>query len=272
MFNCTSKTKSTKFSIITTQTQKVMEDISDSRRNRKLQFLILLPEDDYKKCIYSVADMLWYRKSSFPGELTIEKYEDSDQLPYTIEEPVMPRQLYIMLPKEKTFIPSNKFTERYIRSKMRELLSIFVQLGAKTIKFTRYDHENETENASIDMTVDVPRLSISQGIKLENSQTSKIGFQYEMKFDKRDNDTDIQAFCDPKSFYYLSREPTWQHIIIRKMDGNMTYDKYSYCNKEMKLLKNKFVQKLNFLNLSAEYDWERMREFCIDYEIEYHEK
>ena len=95
--------------------QKTINKIKNKNiRNEKLQFLILLNEDDYKKNFYifpSKKERLKYYKSNFPGDLIIERYQDINTLNYNIENNPIPNQLYIMLPKEKLFINSENFLQ-----------------------------------------------------------------------------------------------------------------------------------------------------------------
>ena len=53
-----------------------LDVINKKHINHRLRFLLLLPEEDYRKCIYSRKDLIWARKSKFPGKLLIEKFED----------------------------------------------------------------------------------------------------------------------------------------------------------------------------------------------------
>jgi hypothetical protein len=258
------------FDAIMTSGQYFVKTLQKSFRNVRLQFLILLRDEDYDKCFFSYRDMIAYRKNFFPGDLILEKYEDCHQLPYYIQEPVLPRQLYIMLPKEKKFIPSNIFTEHYIKSKMRELIEIFAKLNARSIKFTRYDSQNDMSNLTLEASSTVPQAHISNINRIEHEDSSYSGLQYEMILQPNRYAFDIQDFFDNESFYYLKQEPSWQDMIRRRVDYHMTYDKYSYRNNETKLLKGKFVSKLKLLNMDAEYDWEKYKEFMIDYEISYY--
>jgi hypothetical protein len=259
------------FSLVKTETQQKIDDICQHCRNSRLRFLILLPETDYRKIFYSYKDIIWYRRGNFPGILSIEHFEESDQLPYQIEEPVMPRQLYIMLPKERIYVPSDQFTSRYIKSKMRELVQIFIALRAKSIKYIRYDSLSEHQNTNVNIDVDVPQITLSEGVQYENAETKRRGIQYEIRLNPSNEPIDVDVFSQP-SFYYLKREPLWKDIILRRIDGGAIYDKYTYWNKEMKLLKSKFIQQLKCFNLSVEYDWTKFSDFMVDYEVVYEDE
>jgi hypothetical protein len=251
----------------------------DMSHNYRLRFLILLPASDYEKYLFfSYKDVLWYNRSRFPGLLTIEKFEDADQLPYNIEEPVMPRQLYIMLPKERMYVPSDCFTGRYIRSKMRELVQIFIALRATSIKYVRYDSEKISKTTHVDFSLS--DFSQSEGVQLKSVDTKRTGVQYEIRLkkpkeeddeeeeDEEEEKVDINIFSH-SSFYYLKREPAWIDMVSRRIEGGVIYDKYTYWNKEMKLLKGKFIQQLKCLDLSVEYDWKNYNDFMVDYEVSY---
>ena len=273
MFGCSSsRVKSNViFEIVLTKGQKLSQELGLYKRNQRLQFLILLRDEDFKKCLFSYRDILAYRKNNFPGDLIIERFEDCEQLPYRIQEPVMPRQLYIMLPKEKFFIPSDIFTESYIRSKMRELIQIFVKLNAKSVKISYSDRAKEQQGLQLHSALRIPNtnmVEISEAVEQENQvlRTTK----YEMKFKENQEPFQVEDFLNSDNFYYLKQEDSWQYMIQRRIDYRMTYDKYTYQNSERKLLKNKFVSKLEMIDLTADYDWEKFKEFQMNYEIDYY--
>lgn len=273
MFNCaSSKVKSNiVFEMVLTEGQKLSQELALHKRNQRLQFLILLRDEDFQKCIFSYRDMIAYRKNNFPGNLIIERFEDCEQLPYRIKEPVMPRQLYIMLPKEKFFIPSDVFTESYIRSKMRELIQIFVKLNAKSVKFSYSDMANQHQSMKLHSALRLPNTNVVEiSEEFKNEEKSTISTKYEMKFRENEEMFRIEDFLNSDNYYYLKQEDSWQYMIQRRIDYRMTYDKYTYQNSERKLLKNKFVTKLKMIDLTADYDWEKFKEFQMNYEIEYY--
>lgn len=249
-----------------------------AQNNNPLRFLLLLPEEDFRKCIYSKRDWIWFFKSNFPGILQIEKFEEMNSLPYTIEGIPMPRQLYIMLPKEKLFIRSNHFTARYIDSKMSELKQLFVLLRAKNIKFRRNIRHVDESGLGIQTRAVVPNMNLEElgaGIKVSSIEFRIDEQTNEMHFDdlsKKDfvPQCSIEEALNKANFYYLPREFHWQNIIRRRVDHKLVYDRYMYKNQEIKLLRSKFIQKLKMLNIQADYDWKSMRDLEINYEIEYY--
>lgn len=252
-----------------TDAQQFMEKISKNTRNTKLRFLIFLPDSDYRKWLFSYKDLLYYRRNQFPGKLILERFEESDGLPYTVEGPVMPRQVYIMLPKEKIYIPSNQFTERYIRSKMRELVQIFVYLRASFIKFTSYNLSEEMQSFQSDIAVEIPHVYNRSGVVHSNDESKKTGTEYEIKLIPTDKPIDLNVFDNSRDFYYLRREASWRDMILRKMDGHVILDKYTFWNKEVEIFTSKFFQRLKCFDLNIEYDWNKYNDFRVDYEVKY---
>ena len=238
-------------------------------RNTKLRFLILLPDSDYRKWFYSYRDLLWYRRGMFPGKLILERFEDIEDLPYVIDGPVMPRQVYIMLPKEKIYVPSDQFTEKYIRSKMRELVQIFVALRAKSIKYTRYDSVEEVSKIVSEIGTNIPKVFETTGIEVEHTESKKKGTQYEIQLIPVQKPIDTTIFQDHQEFYYLRREPSWRDMILRRVDGHVVLDKYTYFNREVNLFTSNLSQKLQWFQLNIEYDWSKYQDFHMDYEVTY---
>ena len=271
MFDCSSSSKKKQALEPCKDTKhEYLETINKKYKNTRLRFLLLLPDEDYRKCIYSRKDLIWARKSRFPGKLLIEKFEEVGCLPYIIEGPPMPRQLYIMLPKEKLFILSNHFTARYIDSKMSELKQLFVLLRAKQIKFTRNMSHKEKTGFTGEVQARVPPSTITSGTSVSSIEFKLTEQSSEMHFSETKHENSIEDVLKKTDFYYLSREFHWQNIITRRLDNHLMYDKYTYKNQEMNLFQAKFKNQLKILGLQAEYDWEEMRNLEVEYEIEYY--
>ena len=254
-----------------TEVRKIINKINNKNNNEKLNFLILLNEQDYKKYLYifpSRKDRLNNQKYNFPGNLIIEKYENIDILNYKIEDNPIQNQLYIMLPKEKIFINSENFTSRLIDSKLEELKDIFVLLKAKSIKINKNFKTLSKENININNTANINNINIEQEINLENIENNNNNTSNEMTFLHNSNEINLNNLYN-NDYYFLNKQHDWQNIIIRRIEGNLSKDKYIYHNKEIKIFKTKFVNKLKFLKLSIDYDWEKLKDLKIEYEIEY---
>jgi hypothetical protein len=152
---------------------------------------------------------------------------------------------------------------------MIELVQIFVTLGATSIKYVRYDSGEESKNMRLDFGLSdfFPQFTLSEGVRLTNDNMERTGVEYEIRL-RPSEVVDTDTFSQP-SFYYLKREPAWREMVSRRTEGGVIYDKYTYWNKEMKLLKGKFIQQLKCLNLSVEYDWKKYNDFMVDYEVTY---
>lgn len=248
---------------------RIQAIIESQHKNCRLRFLLLLPEEDYQKCLFfSRKDWIWARKSKFPGKLIIERFEDVSSLPYIIEGVPMPRQLYIMLPKEKLFIHSNQFTTRYIESKLNELKQLFVLLKARSIKFSsnRMQKDQSTIGSGITLPIEgiVSETQVNKMDLVANERVS------EMHFTESNTEISIEDKLMETDFYYLSREFHWQDIISRRIENHLVYDKYVYKNHEMNLFQAKTQNQLKKMGLNIEYDWEKMKHLEIHYEIEYY--
>jgi hypothetical protein len=248
---------------------KIQVSLKRKRKANKLRFLMILQDVDFKKCIYSKYDIIMYNKTNFPGMLTIERFDESNNFPYTIQGPAMPRQLYIMLPKECIYVTSNNFTEKLIRSKLRELMDIFIVLQAKKIKFFYSDSQKSSSNIGVEIGSLHPNISSTIDNRIDNEETKQYGFLYEMHFEKPTAPIDLKKFLEPY-YYYLPEEPEWLQIIKRRVDYATEYDKYCYKSTNTKILKRKFINKLQILNFNVDFDWEKYNKFSIDYEIEYY--
>lgn len=251
----------------------ILEDINQNVfKNIKLTFLILLLEEDYDKYLYlfpSKKERLKKQKSKFPGDLIIEKFNNLHNLEYKIENNALPRVIYVMLPKEKIFINIENFTLRYIDSKLDELKHIFMFLNAKSVKITRnYD---TIINTSINSAIKVPinNLNINSDVEYQKKEENTNELINTMTFSKKNNNIQFEELYND-NYFFLPSQIDWHNMIIRRIDGNLLSDKYTYTNKETHLLKYKFIQTLTKLDLSISYDWEKYQNLTIKYEIEYY--
>ena len=255
-----------------TEIRKIINRINNKEyKNEKLKFLILLNEEDFKKYLYifpSRKDVLKRQKYNFPGELIIEKYDNIDKLNYKIENNPIPNQLYIMLPKEKLFINPENFTSRLIDSKIEELKNIFMLLKANKVNINKNLKITSKEKIEINTSVNIDKIESDQKIKLENSETNINNITNIMTFLNNSNPIDLNKL-EIDNYYFLNKQFDWQNIIIRRIEGDLSTDKYIYHNKEIKIFKTKFINKLKVLELSIDYDWEKFKDLKIEYEINY---
>jgi len=251
----------------------ILENISSKIcKNKKLTFLMLLLDEDYKKYLYffpSKKNKLQKQKAKFPGNLIIEKYSNLENLDYKIENNAIPRMLYIMLPKEEIFIDAENFTSRYIDSKLDELKNIFMFLNAKSVKITR--NIESSVNNSISNTIKIPinNLNINSSIEYQKKEENINKVTNNMVFSEKDNYIKLKELYND-NYYFLSKQYDWHNIIIRRIDGNLLSDEYVYINKETQLFKFKFIESIAKLDLSISYDWEKYQNLKIKYEIEYY--
>ena len=258
-----------------THAERILEYVSDSKKHKgkrygRLRFLILLRDEDYEKCFYSRRDWIQFRKTKFPGKLILDRFSEADTLPYNIEGPPIPRQVYIMLPKERIFVPSHHFTSRYMDSKLSELKSIFVALQAKQIRFSKVSKSEEKYNGGGSIGVDLPRIgNVGSDVQVEGKHTKMNMFWNEMTFSEPRTIIDSSIFTN-NSFFYLDQEYEWQQIIIRRLKYSMVKDKYVHKNRENELFNASTLQSLRRLNISIDYDWTKVNDVEIHYEIIYH--
>ena len=273
MFGCAKlKENNVATSYNQTKVRQIINDLNNKEsKNEKLKFLIFLNEEDFKKYLYifpSRKDRLKNQKYNFPGELIIEKYDNIDKLNYKIENSPIPNQLYIMLPKEKLFINPENFTSRLIDSKLEELKNIFMLLKANTVKINKNLKIISKEKIEINTSINIDKIDIDQKINLENSESNINNISNKMTFLNDPNPIDLSKL-EIDNYYFLNKQFDWQNMIIRRIEGDLSTDKYVYQNKEMKIFKSKFINKLKFLELSIDYDWEKFKDLKIEYDIEY---
>ena len=145
--------------------------IKQHKHNDILNFLIILTDEDYiNKHIFggkSLYEKLLNKASLFYGNLDIKKFSEFTNSAnniahlYLIDGNIIPRIVYIRLPKEKLYVPAEHFQERYLDSKINELCNIFTTLQAESIQMSII-HENSSNI----------KLSISSGVTIQGIEAN----------------------------------------------------------------------------------------------------
>lgn len=255
----------------------VQTEIKKHKKNDVLDFLILLHPKDYQRKLQNLYNSIYDRLSSnaelFPGNVILLSYADffneTNKNKYFIEGNVLPKQLYIRLPKEDLFINANTFQERYLHSKINELINIFVHLKPKKIVVS-IDQENAA-NLNIAASIGglTPSGPISSGLRIESDSNKQVKILKQMEFDPDSSPVDPNYFKNEYKFYYLAKEDEWLELIRKRLKHKLSNEKYVYSYKDHAHFKTKLTSKLQILDIEISYDKSKYDNLKIFYEVEY---
>lgn len=272
-----------KLESLTCALSPVSRIIASPRRqtNDILQYLIILTKDDYKSGTFSKSmhDKLIDKLDLFMGILNIEKLDDfklnnanNINFKYKIDGNITPRLLYIRLPKEKLYVPADVFQERFLDSKMNELISIFSTLCSKSIKIS-VTHEHVSKiNLNIGAGANIKGIEVKSEAKQESESTNKISTVREITFQEpsKNEKLNIDIFGNYNKFFYLPKDESWIDIIRRRINNKASSDDFKYNYKDYNCVTKELSSYLNFLHISLHYNASKYDNLVIAYDVDYY--
>ena len=247
--------------------------ITSPRRqtNDILQYLIILTREDYKSGTFSKSmhDKLIDKLDLFMGILNIEKLDD---FKLNNANNITPRVLYIRLPKEKLYVPADVFQERFLDSKMNELISIFSTLCSKSIKISVTREHASKFNLNIGAGANIKGVEIKSEAKQESESTNKISTVREITFQEpsKNEKLNIDIFGNYDKFFYLPKDESWIDIIRRRINNKASSDDFKYNYKDYNCVTKELSSYLNFLHISLHYNASKYDNLVIAYDVDYY--
>ena len=270
-----------KISSLSCSLSPVSRVISPHRQNDILEYLIILTRDDYKSGTFSKSthDKLIDKLDLFMGILHIEKLDDfklnnsnNVNLQYKIDGNITPRLLYIRLPKEKLYISADVFQERYLDSKMNELISIFSTLCSKSIKISVM-HENSSQfNLNIGAGANVKGVEVNANAKRESEVNNKISTVREITFQepRKNEKLNVDIFGNYNKFFYLPKDESWIDIIRRRINNKASGDDFKYNYKDYNCVTKELSTYLKILHINLQYNTAKYENLVIEYDVDYY--
>lgn len=255
--------------------------IKQNQQNDILSFLIILTDDNYiNKSIIggkSMYEKLLSKKELFYGNLEIKKFSEftnntnniSSQ--YVIDGNITPRLVYIKLPKENIYVSADTFQDKYLDSKINELISIFTNLHAETINIS-INHENASSlKLSIGAGVNINGVKANGNASKTNDANKQTSTTRTLTFQEPSNDTiiDTNIFTDFKKFHYLPKDEGWIEIIRQRVYKKAKENTYVYNYVDKKCCSMELSAQLQLLNINFEYNSSKYENLKIEYDVKY---
>ena len=276
--------------------------ISENKHNDVLKYLIILNKEDYKPLLLSKSlyEKIMIKKKLFNGKLYIENIDffhnlgspcedqveiseepncnaDNINSNYLIDGNIIPRIIYVRLPKEKIYVPIEVFQERLLDSKLNELITIFSTLQAKKIDISVIHEQAEKININLgagvgvnvygyDVNVDAS-IDNTNKINKKNSTTRTMTFQNPDK--NIDSEFNMNVFGDYSQFFYLPKEFSWTNIIKRRINQKQLQDTYTYSYNDYNCISKELITHLKIMQFQFKYDTKRFENLKIEYVVDY---
>jgi hypothetical protein len=234
--------------------------------NNKKKILVIIDENNIKKSLFckkSTKNNLLNSTKHLTVDIEILNYDDIKIISYNIDT-ILTNQIYIKLePTNMYLIPNNYIIKNFLL-KNNELIKILTILGAKKIiSKTNFPINNINFNFEIELD-DIVLEKYDNFYNDNNNNFSK-----EMYFDYNQNIEllNYDSFNN-NEYFYLPTEYEWQDIIIRRLENNCNFDKYTL-NNTNDLIFNKIKSKLQYSNIKFSYN-NNLFNTKTEYEIEYY--
>lgn len=254
----------------------IQTEIVKHKKNDLLTFLILLHQKDYQKGLLqrSVYEKLISNYDLFPGNLIIVNYNDFQKdeykYKYFIEGNVIPKQVYLKLPKEDLFVPVGTFQEKYLNSRINELINIFSNLKPKKIIVSVDKDNQELFELNTNIGGITPIGDVRIGGEINKELESELRIIKYMEFNLDSKPVDPNYFKNEYKFYYLPKEEEWLELIRKRLKHKLTKEKYIYSYKDMTKFKTSLTTKLQVLDIEINYNQKKYDNLKIYYEVEYY--
>jgi hypothetical protein len=244
-----------------------------------MEFLIVLKTSDYEAVCpltSSYSTKVKQSEDDLPGILHVINIQnindilDSELRPQFItQDIVIPRVLYIKLPKENIFVKAEKWEYEYLKSQIQEIIHIFGILGAKSIKY-EIINSNKT---SIDIGggLNIGELPVGSDLQITSRKGTTTELSGDLEYPVPKNIVpSINLLEKSNNIYYLSRKYDWKNICRRRIEGLVTSDDFIYRFNSDMSFSVKLSGKLTKLGINFNSDTSTVKNFNMKFDVSYY--
>lgn len=239
-----------------------------TRSSDVYNYLIILKKKDFVKNIFRCSRKDGVRKleHKMSGNLhiglnTIDMCECHFK-EYVVKNLIQTNQLYIQLPKEKSYVLANVWSLEYTKSQINEFIEILALLGANEISYKITNNEYAKVKKKGNINTGLEHFGLSSKAENESINADKNIFEGDIKFkDNKNKFTNIGHFYEHvkkhnDSFSYLNKRADWRDIIKNRFNSNTIYYQFSFGNDHIE--DNDFDVSLQFKKIGISYDSEKL--------------
>jgi hypothetical protein len=244
-----------------------------------MEFLIVLKPNDYKvmcPLVDSYSTKVKKSENDLPGILyvvsitNINHVDPNEKRPkFVTQDMVIPRVLYIKLPKENIFVKAEKWEYEYLKSQIQEIIHIFGIMGAKNIKYEIINSDNA--NLAISGGLNVGELPIGADLKVTSRRGNTTELSGELEYPTFANNVPSEKILrESENIYYLSRKYDWQNICERRIVSNVTTDDFIYKFNSDMCFSAKLFGKMDKLGINFNFETSSVKNFTMKFEVDYY--
>lgn len=245
-----------------------------------MEFLIVLKSNDYEaECPLSPSYSTRVRKSEndLPGILHIvnivninDKAPSETRPKFVTQDIVIPRALYIKLPKENIYVKAEKWEYEYLKSQIQEIIHIFGILGAKTIKYEIINSDKHGLDAGGGLNVGELPVGVDLQVTKRKGTTTELSGELEYPVPRNKIPTK-ELLIMSNDIYYLPRKYDWKSICQRRIEKRVTSDDFIYKFYSDMFFSTKLSGKLEKLGINFNFETNSVKNFNMKFEVDYYE-
>lgn len=201
----------------------------DTRAPDYIEYIIVLPQRIFKEkgIIASLKKCLAKRyikslQDNIVGKLHVVSLFplghpkcDCCHVAHKVSDFIKLNSLLVKLPKENMFVPIGEWENRYLQSKVSELIDIMMYLGASEVQYQVMNKNISSESQGISADISVYGINIGAGMEVETGETNTNSTSGKIKFEKPI--VNFEILKDETRFHYLSHNHDWQHMVNQRL-------------------------------------------------------
>lgn len=250
------------------------ELLQDARKNRFMEFLIILQDNDYEKgCLggKSRYEKIMKYIYLFPGNLLVLHKDDLEYQPHIIiDGAIIIKKLYVKLDKENIYVDASKYQEKLIQSNISEFMRIIISLNPQHITLKMSNDNNDSLSAHLNASINIKGIVAGIGGSNEKINAAHRDNSWTLNFDDRNECIDANMFLDDTKFYYLPNHSEWNDVIRNRVVYGVKDYHYVYNYNDSQEISNDFIAKLQVLDIDFKYNKKKYENFSLEYNIVYY--
>ena len=244
-----------------------------------MEFLIVLNAKDYESMCPltpSYSTQIRRYEDDLPGVLHLANIEnindtiESTSRPrYVTQDLVIPRALYIKLPKENIYIKAEKWEYEYLKSQIHEIIHLFGILGAKNIKYEIVNSDRNMFNMGGGFNIG--ELPVGGDLQITSRRGTSTELSGELEFPiPRNIIPSIELLYKSSNIFYLPRKYDWMNICRRRIERQVTTDDFVYKFNSDMCFSSKLTGKLDKLGISFNFESNSVKNLHMKFDVEYY--
>lgn len=201
----------------------------DTRAPDYIEYILILPQRLFtnKGILAKIQRCLAQRyiedlKENIVGKLHIVSHFpyghpkcDCCELEHRVSDFIKLNSLLVKLPKENMFVPIEDWDNKYLQSKVSELIDIMMYLGAKEVQYNVLNKSSTIDSQGMNSDISIYGINIGAGMEIETGETSNNSISGKIIFQKPSVNFDILK--DESKFHYLSHNHDWIHMVNQRL-------------------------------------------------------